>query len=130
MRHIRFVLSFLALVGMLFVVSEHNFAQFRLEREVRVAFLHLRDLLDLKNSTAKDLNELVDAARAGRGMFVYSPLTKNPFPEFFPEAAYDIFPVRDEAPEGLLMKVAVSYWFAEDVDVSLFWDGKISGFSN
>jgi hypothetical protein len=130
MRHIRYVFSLLVLVGILFAVSEHNFAQFRLERQARVAFLHLRDLLDLKNSTAKNLSELVDAARVGRGIFVYSPLAKNPFPEFLPEAAYDIFPVRDEAPEGLLMKVAVSYWFAEDVDVSLFWDGKISGFSN
>jgi hypothetical protein len=107
---------------MRFVDAQH----FEIERNVRLSFLNVSALLNMPNSKGS-LDEMVADAKSGRADFVYKPAADNPLPEFLPDYPYIVSPERTKAADGVLMSAHFDYWLASDREVTLSWDGRISG---
>jgi hypothetical protein len=116
------ILFFPLLLWMRFVDAQH----FEIERNVRLSFLNVSALLNMPNSKGS-LDEMVADAKSGRADFVYKPAADNPLPEFLPDYPYIVSPERTKAADGVLMSAHFDYWLASDREVTLSWDGRISG---
>jgi len=100
--------------------------EFETERNVRMSFLTVSALLNMPN-LKESFDEMVADAKSGRDDFVYNPTADNPLPEFLPDHPYVVSPERTKAADGVFMSAHFDYWLESDREVTLSWDGRISG---